>query len=150
MLLLQGESDQLGSPVFRCAPTLLGCPTLSLSLTPALTPSLTHSLTSLPPSHQLNSHPLTYVVALAMQLLNILFCTLMFSGGLPILLPCVSIIFAVTYWAEKWELLKLSRVPSPYAGDLAALTGKPSPPHLTCMSCGYLQIQSCMATLCCI
>lgn len=70
-----------------------------------------------------------------MQLLNILFCTLMFSGGLPILLPCVSIIFAVTYWAEKWELLKLSRVPSPYAGDLAALTGKPSPPDLTCMSC---------------
>ena len=49
-----------------------------------------------------------------MQLLNILFCTLMFSGGLPILLPCVSVIFAVTYWAEKWELLKLSRVPSPY------------------------------------
>ncbi len=48
----------------------------------------------------------------------------MFSGGLPLLLPCVSIIFAVTYWAEKWELLKLSRVPSPYAGDLAALTGK--------------------------
>ncbi|KAL0041478.1 hypothetical protein WJX79_004916 [Trebouxia sp. C0005] len=58
------------------------------------------------------------------ELLNILFCTLMFSGGLPILLPCVSIIFAVTYWAEKWELLKLSRVPSPYAGDLAALTGE--------------------------
>ena len=51
----------------------------------------------------------------------------MFSGGLPLVLPCVSIIFGVTYWAEKWELLKLSRVPSPYAGDLAALTGKPSP-----------------------
>ncbi len=93
-----------------------------------------------------------------MQLLNILFCTLMFSGGLPILLPCVSIIFAVTYWAEKWELLKLSRVPSPYAGDLAALTGKPLPPpppqplppDLTCMSCCYLQIQHRIATLCCI
>lgn len=59
-----------------------------------------------------------------LQLLNILFCTLMFSGGLPLLLPCVSIIFGVTYWAEKWELLKLSRVPSPYAADLATLTGK--------------------------
>ena len=45
------------------------------------------------------------------------------------LLPCVSIIFVVTYWAEKWELLKLSRVPQPYAADLAALTGKhPSVP----------------------
>ena len=58
-----------------------------------------------------------------LQLLNILFCTLMFSGGLPLVLPLVSIIFAITYWAEKWELLKLSRVPSPYSGDLAALTG---------------------------
>ena len=38
-------------------------------------------------------------------------------------LPLVSIIFTITYWAEKWELLKLSRVPSPYSGDLAALTG---------------------------
>lgn len=47
----------------------------------------------------------------------------MFSGGLPLVLPLVSIIFAITYWAEKWELLKLSRVPSPYSGDLAALTG---------------------------
>lgn len=47
----------------------------------------------------------------------------MFSGGLPLVLPLVSIIFTITYWAEKWELLKLSRVPSPYAGDLAALTG---------------------------
>ena len=48
----------------------------------------------------------------------------MFSGGLPLVLPLVSIIFTITYWAEKWELLKLSRVPSPYSGDLAALTGK--------------------------
>ena len=61
--------------------------------------------------------------AVCLQLLNILFCTLMFSGGLPLVLPLVSIIFAITYWAEKWELLKLSRVPSPYSGDLAALTG---------------------------
>ena len=60
---------------------------------------------------------------MCLQLLNILFCTLMFSGGLPLVLPLVSIIFTITYWAEKWELLKLSRVPSPYAGDLAALTG---------------------------
>lgn len=58
-----------------------------------------------------------------MQMLNILFCCLMFSSGLPLLLPCVAIIFAITYWAEKWELLKLSRVPNPSAGDLAALTG---------------------------
>ena len=66
---------------------------------------------------------------MCVQLLNILFCTLMFSGGLPLLLPCVSIIFGITYWAEKWELLKLSRVPSPYAADLAALTGKSVSQH---------------------
>lgn len=53
----------------------------------------------------------------------------MFSGGLPLVLPLVSIIFAITYWAEKWELLKLSRVPSPYSGDLAALTGMHRPKH---------------------
>ena len=41
------------------------------------------------------------------------------------LLPCVAIIFTITYWAEKWELLQLSRVPNPSAGDLAALTGTP-------------------------
>lgn len=50
----------------------------------------------------------------------------MFSSGLPLLLPCVAIIFTITYWAEKWELLKLSRVPDPSAGDLAALTGMPA------------------------
>ena len=72
-----------------------------------------------------------------LQLLNILFCTLMFSGGLPLLLPCVSIIFGITYWAEKWELLKLSRVPSPYAGDLAALTGKPPPAYVLLTSNVY-------------
>lgn len=52
------------------------------------------------------------------------------------LLPCVAIIFFITYWAEKWELLKLSRVPNPSAGDLAALTGRPalcSASHLLAM-----------------
>ncbi|KAK9817052.1 hypothetical protein WJX72_008912 [[Myrmecia] bisecta] len=57
------------------------------------------------------------------ELLNIVFCTMLFAAGLPVLYPIAALIFIAAYWCEKWELLKLSKIPPQYTNDLAELTG---------------------------
>lgn len=44
---------------------------------------------------------------------------LLLSGGLPVAYLSAAIWFAAAYWSEKWELLKLSRRPIAYGGDLS-------------------------------
>lgn len=45
------------------------------------------------------------------------------SIGMPILYIVTSISFFLQYWAEKWELIRLSRRPATYGRDLADMAG---------------------------
>lgn len=46
---------------------------------------------------------------------------MLLSGGTPLIYASAALYFSSTYWFEKWELLKLSRRPVAYSGDLAAM-----------------------------
>lgn len=58
-----------------------------------------------------------------MQLLNVTFCTMLFAGGMPALYLVTAINFAISYWVEKVELLKVSRMPPQYTAHLARFAG---------------------------
>ena len=88
---------------------------------------------------------------LCLQTLNLLFCTMMFGSGLPLLYPIAALGLTASYWAEKWDVLKMSRVPAQTTGALAELAGKPAPsvcgpssstPHCTkggqCVCCALM------------
>lgn len=51
--------------------------------------------------------------------LNVVFVTLLLCGGVPAAYLSAALWFGVAYWTEKWELLRLSRRPVAYGGDLA-------------------------------
>jgi hypothetical protein len=53
------------------------------------------------------------------QHLNVIFVAMLLSGGIPVAYLSAAVWFGVAYWAEKWELLKLSRRPVAYGGDLS-------------------------------
>lgn len=52
-------------------------------------------------------------------LLNTLFVTLLYSGGMPLLLPIGAITFALTYWFDKISFLRLYRIPPRFDHSLA-------------------------------
>ena len=52
---------------------------------------------------------------------------MMFGSGLPLLYPIAALGLTASYWAEKWDVLKMSRVPAQTTGALAELAGKPAP-----------------------
>uniref|UniRef100_A0A7S2JXD2 Anoctamin transmembrane domain-containing protein n=1 Tax=Zooxanthella nutricula TaxID=1333877 RepID=A0A7S2JXD2_9DINO len=52
------------------------------------------------------------------QTLNVIFCILMYSGGMPILYPVGFVYCLVAYWLDKWCLLKGSRRPPAYTEDI--------------------------------
>lgn len=56
--------------------------------------------------------------------LTITFATMLFSAGLPLLYLVSAASFASSYWLEKAELLKLSRIPPHYTADLALFAGE--------------------------
>ena len=47
--------------------------------------------------------------------LMVIVVTVAFAAGLPVLVPLAAAGFAVFYWAEKYELLRVSRPPRPYS-----------------------------------
>jgi len=51
--------------------------------------------------------------------LNVVFVALLLSGGVPVAYLSAAVWFGVAYWYEKWELLKFSRRPVAYGGDLS-------------------------------
>eukprot|EP00884_Botryococcus_braunii_P004091 jgi/Botrbrau1/13683/Bobra.0378s0014.2 len=52
---------------------------------------------------------------------------MLFAGGMPILYLVTAANFALSYWVEKAELLKLSRVPPQYTANLARFAGSMLP-----------------------
>lgn len=70
-----------------------------------------------------------------LQTLNLLFCTMMFGSGLPLLYPIAALGLTASYWAEKWDVLKMSRVPAQTTGALAELAGKPAPSFCRIIHC---------------
>jgi hypothetical protein len=55
-------------------------------------------------------------------ILTILFVTFMFSAGLPVLYPVAVIFFAVTYWCDKYLVLRHYRKPPAFDNFLALRT----------------------------
>ncbi|GBF89796.1 hypothetical protein Rsub_02966 [Raphidocelis subcapitata] len=51
--------------------------------------------------------------------LNVVFVTLLLCGGVPAAYLSAALWFGAAYWTEKWELLRLSRRPVAYGGDLS-------------------------------
>lgn len=47
----------------------------------------------------------------------------MYSSGLPVLYPIAALSFALSYWAEKAELLKMCRPPQHHHDGLARQSG---------------------------
>ena len=76
------------------------------------------------------------------------FCTMLYSSGLPILYPIAVLSFALSYWAEKWELLRLCRPTQHHQDGLAKQTGRclctcllhlsTFQEYLLCASCSFL------------
>ncbi|KAK9826026.1 hypothetical protein WJX74_006561 [Apatococcus lobatus] len=57
------------------------------------------------------------------EIMNVVFCTMMYSSGLPVLYPIAALSFALSYWAEKAELLKMCRPPLYHNDGLARQSG---------------------------
>ena len=55
-------------------------------------------------------------------MLNTLFVTLLYSGGMPIMLPIGAITFGLTYWFDKVSFLRLYRIPPRFDHSLAMYT----------------------------
>ena len=53
--------------------------------------------------------------------LNVIYVTMLLSGGMPLAYVTASIWFMASFWTEKFELLKLSRRPVAYGYDLAMM-----------------------------
>ena len=57
-----------------------------------------------------------------MQLLTVLFVTFIYSGGIPILYPLAALFFFVTYWSDKYLILRQYVRPPKYDNYLALKT----------------------------
>ena len=53
------------------------------------------------------------------EVLNVLFVTMVFSGGMPILIPFAAITFMMNYVIDKFDFARCSKVPPWYSNDLA-------------------------------
>ncbi len=53
--------------------------------------------------------------------LNVIYLTMVLSGGLPIAYFSAAVWFVVCYWIDKWELVRLSRRPVAYGSDLSTM-----------------------------
>jgi len=62
------------------------------------------------------------------SILTVVFVTMMYSGGLPVLYPIAALFFAITYWSDKYLLLKEYRRPPNFDS------------HLTLKSLGWFKI----------
>lgn len=52
------------------------------------------------------------------QTLNVTFCVMMYSGGMPVLYPIGLLYCIVAYWLDRWCLLRGSRRPPQYTQDI--------------------------------
>jgi hypothetical protein len=59
--------------------------------------------------------------------LNVIYVTMLLSGGMPVAYITASIYFLASFWTEKFELLKLSRRPVAYGSDLAMMVANLMP-----------------------
>ncbi|KAK9864206.1 hypothetical protein WJX84_007741 [Apatococcus fuscideae] len=57
------------------------------------------------------------------EIMNLVFCTLLYSSGLPVLYPLAALSMCLSYWAEKFELLKLCKPPQHHHDGLARQSG---------------------------
>lgn len=54
-------------------------------------------------------------------ILNTLFTTMLYCGGIPLLLPCAACAFLLTYCVDKLTFLRLYRVPPQYDAGAPAI-----------------------------
>ena len=55
------------------------------------------------------------------SIMNTMTITLMFCGGLPMLMPLAAISFGITFWLDKWMLLRYYRKPAAIDGQLLSM-----------------------------
>ena len=67
--------------------------------------------------------------------LNVVFVTMLYSSGMPILYPIAAVTCTVMYWTDKAALLRLYNRPPMYRASLASVTLKVLPVALACTSC---------------
>ena len=53
------------------------------------------------------------------EVLNVLFVTMCFSGGMPILIPFAAVTFMMNYVVDKFDFARVSKLPPWYSNDLA-------------------------------
>jgi len=53
------------------------------------------------------------------EVLNVLFVTMCFSGGMPLLVPFAAVTFLMNYIIDKFDFARVSKVPPWYSNDLA-------------------------------
>ncbi len=58
------------------------------------------------------------------QTLMIVFACLLFSGGVPVLNLLALVYIVMAYWADKWVLLRLSKIPPQYDADMISTSSK--------------------------
>eukprot|EP00899_Mesostigma_viride_P018898 jgi/Mesvir1/27009/Mv20716-RA.1 len=72
--------------------------------------------------NKLYEGPEFYLALRTADMLNTLFVTMAFAGGLPMLQPIAFIMLACHFWMDKFELFRLCRKPPMYSNDLAAMS----------------------------
>lgn len=60
-------------------------------------------------------------------ILTTLFTCLLYSGGMPLMLPIACVTLTLTYWAEKWLILRHYRIPPAYDHSLPTAAVRATP-----------------------
>ena len=63
-------------------------------------------------------YPKFYLAIGVAQLAMIVCSCVIYSGGIPLLIPVVFIFCVFTYWSDKYQLLRLSRIPPQISADI--------------------------------
>jgi Low-density lipoprotein receptor domain class A len=60
-----------------------------------------------------------FYLAIAVAQLSVIVCScILYSSGLPVLIPVAFLFCVVTYWSDKYQLLRMSRIPPQLSADI--------------------------------